>query len=366
VADVRAVPLPALTGARWVAAFLVFLHHAGLAAYLSGAPQGLLRAVGGAGHVGVSFFFVLSGFVLLWSARPGEPVGGFWLRRVARVVPLHLLTAALALILGLSVARSLAPRPETGGPTATVANALLLGSWVPGWSQAGDPVSWSLVCEAFFYAAFPLLALLTVRLGPRGARRLLALALLGAVVGTAVAVLASADLSRVPLLRLPEFVAGVACARLVRIGAWPRVSPSAALAVLAAGWVVASLLGSRAAFALPTLPGFVLLIGALGQVQAEGRPEAHLVRALSHPLVVRLGQWSFAFYLVHVLVMRVVEHTLVSHPGWSAVPGTALMAGVLGVAVAVSGALHHAVEEPANARIRRLGRLRRGAPAAAA
>lgn len=345
--------LPALTGARWVAAFLVLLHHAGLAAYVSGTPQVLLTAVGGAGHVGVSFFFVLSGFVLLWSARPGEAPAGFWRRRVARVVPLHLLTAAAALLLGLTVAPSLAPRDGTGGVPATVADALLAGSWVPGWSQAGDPVSWSLACEAFFYAVFPLLAARVARLDRRGAAGLLGLAVLAAVAATAVVAVAPWDLTRVPLTRLPEFVAGVAAARLVTLGAWPAGLVRPGLAVLAAGWVVATLAGARTGYCLPTLPGFVLLIGGLGASQAGGAPGGLLARVLSRGWLVRLGQWSFAFYLVHVLVMRVVEHRLVSHPGWPLLPGATLAGAVLLASVALAGALHHGVEEPANGWLRR-------------
>ncbi len=164
-----ATTLPALTGARWLAAFVVFVHHAGLAAYLSGNPQHFLIAVGSAGHVGVSFFFVLSGFVLLWSARPHDAAVTFWWRRVARVVPSHVVTAFIALALGFTIAPSLGPRDETGGWAATLTNVGLLNSWVPGWSQAGNPVSWSLVCEAFFYALFPAMALLARKANRRGA-----------------------------------------------------------------------------------------------------------------------------------------------------------------------------------------------------
>lgn len=362
----RAATLPALTGARWLAASAVFAHHAGLAGYLSGRGQRLLLDVGAAGHVGVSFFFALSGFVLLWSNRSGEGATAFWWRRVARVVPLHLVTAAVALLLGLTIARSLGPRAETGGWPATVANVGLLNSWVPGWSQAGNPVSWSLVCEAFFYAVFPVAALIIARWGRGGAWVCLATAGLGAVLAAVAIDLSSADLSRVPLVRLPEFVAGLACARLVQLGAWPNLRPRHALVVLALGWIAASQVTTAYAVSLVTLPGFVLLIGSLGDCQASGVTGAgrsSLATWLSRPWMVRLGEWSFAFYLVHVLVMRTVEHTLVSHPGWSLVPGLALLLGVLLLSLVLSGVLHHAIEAPANAWIRARTQPRTGASA---
>lgn len=192
---------------------MVLVHHAGLAAYLSGEPQRSLLTVGRVGHVGVIFFFVLSGFVLLWSTPPSASAAAFWWRRVARVVPLHLVTAAAALLLGFTIAPSLGPRPATGGWPATIANAVLLSSWVPTWSQAGDPVSWSLGCEAFFYALFPALALLAGRLRARGAWAHLVGAALGALAAALAIDTATLDLSRVPLMRLPEFVAGVAWCR---------------------------------------------------------------------------------------------------------------------------------------------------------
>lgn len=346
--------LPALTGARWLAAFAVFLHHAGLAAYLSARPQSWLVGAFGAGHVGVSFFFVLSGFVLMWSHRDGERAAAFWWRRVARVVPAHVVTALIALALGLTVATSLGPRSETGGWPATGANLVLLNAWVPGWSQAGNPVSWSLVCEAFFYAAFPAGAFVLARRGVQGAWVALAGAVVAAGVAALVIDLSSADVSRVPLVRLPEFVAGVAAARLVQLNRWPTLRLPVALGAVVLGWLVVGLIDRPYAVALVTLPGFVVLIAAIAADQASGRRGAPLVRGLSHPLLVRLGEWSFAFYLVHVLVMRVLEHTVISHPELDPLPGLGLLATVLLVSIAMAAALHHLVEAPANALIRSL------------
>src|SRR5690349_6614625 len=57
--------IESLTGLRWWAAFFVFTHHMG---YLAPLP---IREFLKLGTSGVTFFFVLSGFVLTWSARPG-------------------------------------------------------------------------------------------------------------------------------------------------------------------------------------------------------------------------------------------------------------------------------------------------------
>ncbi|GDY63763.1 hypothetical protein SAV14893_031560 [Streptomyces avermitilis] len=158
--------LPSLTGLRWMAALLVFGLHVRNFGYFDGTGARIATWAFGAGASGVSFFFILSGFVLMWSARPGDRALAFWRRRIARIYPVHLVTAGIALLMGFTLAHQ--PRPTLH---QAVANVLLVHSWWRLWWQTLDPVSWSLACEAFFYAAFPLLAVLLRRLGARGRRR---------------------------------------------------------------------------------------------------------------------------------------------------------------------------------------------------
>src|SRR4051794_29113441 len=108
VAAVSAVGTPrldSLTGLRAVAAFAVFLTHAqGL---FDGGPAGpFLRRISAQGPTGVSFFFVLSGFVLTWSSRPGDRPGAFYRRRFARIAPAYWCALCAAVLLELTVLRS--------------------------------------------------------------------------------------------------------------------------------------------------------------------------------------------------------------------------------------------------------------------
>jgi peptidoglycan/LPS O-acetylase OafA/YrhL len=69
--------LPSLTGARWWAAFAVFVLHA--LVFLPVYPfqkSSTFETIHNfvpmqLGAAGVTFFFVLSGFVIYWSFRPG-------------------------------------------------------------------------------------------------------------------------------------------------------------------------------------------------------------------------------------------------------------------------------------------------------
>ena len=151
--------LPSLTSMRFFAALMVALFHA---CVWSSVPLGPFRY----GFVGVTFFYILSGFVLTWTWRPHDSLRFFYLRRFARVYPLHLLTAMIALAFA-----ALGVRGEGEvSPLTALLNLALLQAWVPDLAVVGalNGPSWSLSNEAFFYAVFPLLVglLLSARLGP--------------------------------------------------------------------------------------------------------------------------------------------------------------------------------------------------------
>lgn len=138
-----------LTGLRWWAAFGVFCYHM---ANLAPLP---VQAVFDYGNFGVTFFFVLSGFVLTWAWSPTTPATTFWWRRVARIYPAHL----VALLLAIPVFYSTAPDPDQWWVKPFGAVLLLSIPLLQGWSRdpavlfSGNPAAWTLTCEMFFYAA---------------------------------------------------------------------------------------------------------------------------------------------------------------------------------------------------------------------
>jgi peptidoglycan/LPS O-acetylase OafA/YrhL len=83
--------LPSLSGLRFVAVLVVFGFHVHVANVFSdGAIRAVIERIFGPGAGGVSFFFVLSGYVLTWSARPHDTAVRFWRRRFARIYPNYL------------------------------------------------------------------------------------------------------------------------------------------------------------------------------------------------------------------------------------------------------------------------------------
>ena len=336
--------LDSLTGLRFVAALAVFGVHA--AGQFWPGNSSVARATW-QGVSGVSFFFILSGFVLAWSFRPGLPKRDFYRKRVARILPLYYLALLAAIAMHVRV----------GGLT-WLTQALpsfgLVQSWLPRQTVyfGGNGPGWSLSCEAFFYALLPFVAGLLLRRSSRVLGWTVAACVAGSLLATAALHPHASDSSAywalyvLPPTRLLEFVAGVAAGLVMKRG-WRSpvpfgVSALIAVAVYAAlGWAPRYLLPSAAMF----VP-YLLLITSAATTDLGRRPSLMRTRPM-----VRLGEWSFAFYLIHQMVIQVVlgpvNRLHLGSPG-----KVAGVVGALGLAVACSGVLYHRFEMPWESRLR--------------
>jgi peptidoglycan/LPS O-acetylase OafA/YrhL len=338
--------LPSITGLRFIAAFGVFGYHV-----LTLLPSWtLLHPLLMSGQAGVSFFFILSGFVLTWSDRPADSRGAFWQRRAARILPSQLATWLVALPVS---ALRFGAWPHLWPMLATLT---LTQSWVPAQDVffGVNGVAWSLSCEAFFYALFPALIPLVRAASSRRRVELLfgCLVLLAAIqlVGWRLAGGGISDpsgmafwlVSVLPLSRLPEFVVGMVAAQAIRAGQRPpiRLVPAAVLSLFAG--YLAGLFPTSVVAGWLTLVPFTLLICAAAQNDLRG-----CSGLLARRWAVRLGEWSFAFYLTHQLVLRTVGAC------WPAGKFALLQVCIdLVLALAASAALYHWVEVPAERRLR--------------
>ena len=133
--------IDSLTSLRFFAAALVMAGHAGNAPWSPTGPVTLLEP-----RNGVTFFYVLSGFILAYAYGAMDPRRGardFLVARVARIWPMHLAMLLVAAFV-------FTPPALAGGQPLEilkfVANALLLQAWVPSqdWYYSYNAVSWSL------------------------------------------------------------------------------------------------------------------------------------------------------------------------------------------------------------------------------
>jgi peptidoglycan/LPS O-acetylase OafA/YrhL len=336
-ADVKRQRLDALTSLRWFAAFAVLLRH------IWGRTD-LVSQAGTIGHhffrqgvVGVSFFFILSGFVLTWSHVANDTPRSFYGRRIARIYPAYAVAAACTALLFISQHRSIGGR---GIFTFT-----LLQAWVPKGTYhfALNSVSWSLSVEMFFYLAFPFVLPIVMRVPLNRRRVLMALCVLGPLLIAVGLRPHPGDTSYwfmyvFPPVRMLEFVAGILLALEVRDGTWPRLALLPAIVIALGGYVAAGYVPEPLMWTAIAVAPFIALIGAVAQANvATPTGVLHL-----RPLV-WLGEASYAFYLVHLTVIEfLLDHVSGKTTGLLALP--------LGIAAAAL--LHELIETPFERRLR--------------
>jgi peptidoglycan/LPS O-acetylase OafA/YrhL len=350
---------------RFIAAAMVFLFHASLqglfASPEAGSTFGSIMSQGG--WTGVGFFFILSGFVLTWAARPGDSTPRFWRRRLSKIYPNHLVTLIAAVLLITLVAK------ESIEISRAIPNVLLLQSWFPDLDTALslNTVSWSLSAELLFYLSFPLLLRLISRIRPE---RLWFLA--GGVVAVIllVPVIAGTMPPSQPLVpgvnatptefwfvyimppsRMLEFVFGIILARIVLTGRKIPLGLGGAMALSVLAYFLAPVFsGTYPIAAVMVLPlGLLIAAGAVADVRGYRT-------LLSSRGMVWLGEVSFAFYLWHLLVLIYGHQWIagVDQPASFSPPGAgystpvafAVLALLFGVSLLLAWATFELVEKP--------------------
>ncbi|GAA2234993.1 acyltransferase [Rarobacter faecitabidus] len=351
VGEGHAVRLNAITGLRWWAALGVFAYHVTNVATLPGSIAAAVRP----GYLGVTFFFVLSGFVLTWSMRAGTPKRTFYWRRFARIYPLHLLTLLAAIPVFYSF------HPDTADwwvkpfsiPVLMLSVFVIQGWWRdPTILFSGNPAAWTLTAEAFFYATHPFLASGLRRTRLRGA--------LIAAAGT----IAFAAICRIviignpgswfaglpwPILRLNEFVLGMTLAWAMRQGWRFRVHPLAIIAVAAFYFIGIVKIPAMASIAAWT-PEVATVLSAALIVGVASREIAGKSKWLGARPLVALGEWSFAFYLIHATFIYLARSLFGVQP--AGLHSAAMVAGLLAASIVVSWLLHSFFERPVESRLR--------------
>ncbi len=348
--------LDSLTGLRWWAAFGVFAYHM---ANLAPLPhQNFLNV----GYTGVSFFFVLSGFVLTWSARPSTGICQFWWRRFARIWPSHF----LALVPCLFVFYSFSTPPEGHWwvkefslPIIALSIILVQGfSTNPVVLFSGNPAAWTLSCEFFFYFLHPIVN--PKRVMER--RYSISLLCVAVITGICMCLLRTKDIILPPPIeRIWEFLLGMALAHLIRSG----------IRVHLPAWLVYPMLGGVVAFYWTInchfhdstsiyihllrvyTPVILAVTYALAIAVCASADLMGYASSLRHRLVVTAGEWSYVFYLVHATVLYAVRSVtgVVQWSAWT----LPVWVGVFAIAIVLSALVHGYVEKPLEQKLRRWG-----------
>ncbi|MFJ1589136.1 acyltransferase family protein [Kitasatospora albolonga] len=352
--------LPSLTGLRFVAAFIVLISHTGYLFFMGARPEDnyadYLFVVG---SLGLTFFFVLSGFILTWVAREDDTRRLFWRRRLVKIFPNHLVTLAATVVLMI-----------ISGVAVTVENTLpsvfLLQSFFPMQEviqgHGINSPAWSLTCELLFYLCFPLLLPLIRRIRDNRlwlwaggfTLAVLAMPFVAQLLPDQPVMWWGGDMSwwqywfvyHFPVTRMLEFVLGILMAQIVLRGRWIGLPLGwAALLAVAAYGVTTQLPDVFAWMSLSALP-LALVIAAAATADVRGRRTGFGGRTM-----VWLGEISFALYIVHYLVLyygpvRAVD-PMHGMETWSFVEAVGDVALTIGISLVLAWLLYTFVERPA-------------------
>ncbi|MCZ4298428.1 acyltransferase family protein [Henriciella marina] len=300
---------------RAVAALLVLVYHTRAIEMDAIARKGLneapmLSTFVQNGFSGVDFFFVISGFIMVYVTGKVQPrlatAGAFLFARAARIYPLWWLFAAIMtayFFLAYGGVPFGAETLEDGSRMMRENSALhLIYSYalLPQLTVPIHGVGWTLVHEMHFYIGFALLILLPRRFLPLGLAGWAAIILLGTLTGLQ----QPTATDYISLLLHPlslEFLGGCAAALLICSGR--RFKPMTVLVVGLIAFVAALYLqpyptdftlgwGRVLFFGIPS----ILIVYGAAALEAEDRvrvPRSFVV----------LGDWSYALYLGHTLVL---------------------------------------------------------------
>ncbi|MFC5865309.1 acyltransferase family protein [Acidicapsa dinghuensis] len=311
----RAEKIHALTSLRFFAAFYVVLYHANILGLKESRPGSFAERFVSFGYISVSFFFLLSGYILaVVYLRDSAQVRKkpFYMARFARIYPLFLVTLILdtpqVLLERVSAQGWMRATLHTGATFA--AHLLMLQAWLPKLHGIDQP-NWSLSVETVFYLIFPFIGVALWRL--KGSQLWFVAAmlwLLNQIIIVVVAPhIAETTFRFHPLPQISTFALGILLARWQflnkqAVGNLSERDGAAITALLFALGTFAALICWGERLPLVNLnagllfPVFALLIWSCSG--SHSLP----ARLLSAKWLVVLGEASFGLYLIHVPILH--------------------------------------------------------------
>lgn len=298
-----------LTSLRFYAAFLVFSIHVSM---IPGLEWMHHQGAELQGRIGVSVFFVLSGFIMTYvyyGEDRYEPTrasaGRFIIARLTRIFPLHIITFLAALPLGLN---STTARVQVD---ALWQHFFLLQEWSPfGYpGESPNKLAWTLSCEFFFYLLTPPIFMLMLRAG-----RNKVIMLIGLFLAIAAANIVFYDHpvvygDRAPF-RWADYVLGIIAFLFFQRVQGRHRSWMNWLLPLGVLWF-GGLMAVEYIRDQPTPGSLLLLPGSILVVLGVGFLRETKNWFLASDTMVRLGEASFALYIIQDVLLRYSRQVLI-------------------------------------------------------
>ena len=316
--------LDQLTFTRFIALLMVLFYHGAGGIYLRSFDIFPLSPLLHAAPTAVSFLYVLSGFVMvLVYYRPAQKfdIRSYWTARFLRIYPLYIVSFLMVWYYYFDISRI--------KPQKILANIFVIQAWIPKYAQSFNYASWSMTVEFFFYAVFPFFILWSYR---QSTKKLITVSLILWTVSQLISYVLwigyfpEQELFIVyfPLFHLNSFIIGVVGGIwYMRVGQTQEIKPVtnslvlAAGVLFAAGYTIISTVFTQLPHDLQPMSGLLAPIFTL-IIVALALDKTRLSKMFSHPVLVTLGETSFALYILHVPVtwiyIRALETSSLADP----------------------------------------------------
>ncbi len=313
-----------LTSLRFISAFWVLIFHVNSRWSLN-LPQPIDNIIS-QGPLGMSIFFILSGFVLGYTYFDKEPTRdykSFLIKRFARIYPVYILISFLTLPF-LVIPQVATDEIGTVAHVLTyllvvILNIFLLQAWFPSlfnyWIDGG---TWSLSVECFFYALFPYILFVLKPLSLDRLKQLLLIFYILSLIPGLVFIsplvpkVLFATVYALPIYRLPEFIIGVITA-IIFITTRERPAAKSVpdrykLILVTIGLLTYLSVYAKAFPQIYVIHNFVA-IPAIATIvyYCASISKGYIYRILADRVFVMLGKISYSFYLVQSIPLLFIE-----------------------------------------------------------
>lgn len=301
--------LNTLTSLRFFFAFFVFLSHLAFIKTDNMIYNWLQRNIFSEGYLGVSFFFILSGFVLSYSNQKKFIAKSFnrknfYLARIFRIYPLHLLSFLAALLFSIYAGLDL-------DINRVLANLFLVQSFIPDMDFLNtlNGPSWSISNEMFFYTCFPFLFLAILK----NKKSFLIAFIVISLLFVASVPYIDQNVSKLvyyfnPFTRILDFTLGIILYYIYNNLRTKTISSKAGTMLEFLSLLIFILFFASHNFIDKTYRySMYYWVSMSSIILAFSLQKGYISRILKNKYLVYLGEISFAFYMIHLLLIQLYQ-----------------------------------------------------------
>tara|TARA_R110001592_G_scaffold237306_6_gene496204 strand:+ start:14874 stop:15947 length:1074 start_codon:yes stop_codon:yes gene_type:complete len=350
--------IPQLTFTRFIASISIVILHYGLFSWpissdlFSPFQMELVSAM--------SYFFVLSGFILVISSVRNNSLPDdinskvFWKRRAARILPIYLLALVVFFCINFNYDPTI---PLKWQIQSYYHSIFLLQSWKYKMALDVNYPSWSLSVEAFFYFIFPWLY---GNVKSLSTKRLVWISVIAWALNLYVFISLKAEnvpenfIKFFPLLHVSTFLIGMCSAVVyVKNRDWFHTKAKKSVFLITSVLSIAILYGSYKNFEIFNYqhngllaPWFIFIFYSLALTKGK------FAQLLSSKPLIFLGGISYSVYILQWPVMQICQKYI---PGLNEMNQSEIFYPYLLILLAVSSLTYLYIEKPARTFINKLG-----------